>query len=446
MPTVYDIAIKNIITIDISKTLKEAIDMMALNNTRNIIILDEKMAYILTTATLIDFQLLNINTKTPLNKLNIPTAKRLHKDLNILNVLNQIDSSNEYMLIEDSKQELIGIVSYTDIIHNIDPEILMEKQTIGALMLNYQSTFIHENSSTLQAIKQIRRSANDAVVIVDEEEKPKGIFTSKDFIHIMNSNDNLSAPIKKYMSTPILTLHKDATIAKALSFIKEHHFKRIVAVDEKGYISGIITQKELLRVVYNKWIDFIKERTRKISQDNEQLLQSKCELEEIASIDFLTQIYNRQKFEHFLEYEIHKTSRYKNETFSIVLMDLDHFKSINDTYGHLEGDMILKEVARLLKLCSRESDIIARWGGEEFIMLLPHTNLEESYLVGEKLRTTIELHEFHNNVNITCSIGVAQCHEKDSLHSLFKRADVALYKAKQHGRNQILLENIEALD
>lgn len=446
MPTVYDIAIKDVITISITQTLKEAIHMMASNNTRTIIILSDSHSYILTSSILIDFQLSNINPQTPLEKLDLPKAKALHKDLNILNVLNQIDSSNEYMIITDEQEKLLGIVSYTDIIHNIDPQILMEKQTIGALMLNYQSSFVYEDSSTLQAIKQIRKSKSDAVIIVNKEEKPKGIFTGKDFVKTMKEGYDLEEPIALYMRSPILTLNKNATIARALSFIKEHNFKRIIAVDERGYVTGIITQKELLRVVYNKWIDFIKERSQKISQDNEKLTQSKHELEEIASIDFLTQIYNRQKFESFLDYKVRKFEEYDNETFSVILIDLDHFKYINDTHGHLKGDIILKEFASMLKTHSRQCDIIARWGGEEFVILLPHTSLDEAYLVAEKHRFMIENHAFEDNITLTCSMGVSQYHEQDSRLSLFKRADVALYEAKEKGRNQISLEVLDVLN
>ncbi len=445
MPTVYDIATKDIITIQSSQTLEEAISKMASSNLRTIVIINGLDYHILTTSQLIDFRLEDVNPTIKLEALNLPQAKTLDKNLNILNILNQINSSSEYMVIIDHKENLVGMISYTDIINNIDPQILMEKQTIGALILNYRATFAYENSSTLHAIKQMKSSGNDAVIILGENEESVGIFTTKDFINLIHLDCDLAQPIANFMTAPIKTLNQNSTIAQALEFIRKQKFKRIVITSEEEGVTGIITQKELLRVVYNKWIDLIKEEGSRISKTNEELLQSKSELEELASLDYLTKIYNRQKFESFLNYEINKLNRYDDASFSILLIDLDYFKLINDTYGHLKGDHVLQEVARILKYCSRESDVVARWGGEEFIMLLPHTDIEEAIVVGEKLRSTVEIHDFKDGIKLTCSIGIAQFHKHDNKKDVFSRADTALYKAKDLGRNRIEIEVLESL-
>ncbi len=445
MPTVYDIATKDIVTIKSSQTLEEAISKMASANLRTIVVINDLEYHILTTTLLIDFRLEQTDPKAKLEALDLPQAKALDKNLNILNILNQINSSSEYMVIIDHKETLVGMISYTDIINNIDPQILMEKQTIGALILNYHPTFAYENSSTLHAIKQMKTSGNDAVIILGDSEKAVGIFTTKDFINLIHLDCDLTQPIANFMTAPIKTLHEDSTIAQSLEFIRKQQFKRIVITNDRGAVSGIITQKELLRVVYNKWIDLIKEEGSRISKTNEELLQSKSELEELASLDYLTKIYNRQKFESFLNYEINKLNRYDDASFSILLIDLDFFKSINDNYGHLQGDHVLQELARILKFCSRESDVVARWGGEEFIMLLPHTDIEEAIVVAEKFRSTVEIHEFNNGIKVTCSIGIAQFHKHDNRKDVFTRADVALYKAKDLGRNRIEIEVLESL-
>lgn len=443
LPTVYDISVKNVETIDITNTLNDAVNKMSKLNLRTIIVLNNEKFHILTTSLLIDLKLQNIASSIQLKELNLPVVRTIEKDLSILTILNQIDSTTEYMIILDDSNNLIGLVSYTDIINNVDPKILMQRQTVASLILNYKANFIYENSSTLQGIKLIKKNHADSIIVKDTNEKHVGIFTTKDFIDIMHIDTNLNEPIKKFMSSPLTTIPDDSTISYALDFIKMKHFKRLVIVDKEDNVVGIISQKELLRVVYNKWIELIKKEGTKISKYNEKLLKSKLELEELASLDFLTQIYNRHKFESFLEYEIKKHTRYEEDTFSLLMIDLDYFKEVNDTYGHLKGDYVLQEIAKILKLCSRETDIIARWGGEEFVMMLPHTDIDEALFVSEKLRSTIENHQFDNIPNITCSIGISQFHNHDTQSTFFKRADKALYKAKELGRNRVEIETLD---
>ena len=443
IPTIYDIATKDIVTIDINKTLEDAINKIVDANLRTIIIENEKKYHILDTSLLIDYKIDEVDLSSTLLELDLPIAKALNKDLNILNVLNQISSIEEYMVVLDKDHNLIGIISHTDILNNIDPAILMKKQTLATLILNYKVTITYKNSSTLLAIKEMKKSGNDAIIIIDNDEKPIGIFSTKDFIDLVALDSDFSKPISTYMTSPIITLHENSTIEKALEFIKDKQFKRIVIINDEDKVAGVISQKELLRVVYNKWVDFLKEEGTRISKSNEKLLASKNQLEEIASVDFLTQIYNRQKFDTFLEYEINKLKRYHDSEFSVLLVDLDFFKYINDEYGHLKGDMVLKEVAKILTLCSRDTDIVARWGGEEFVMLLPHTDIKGALLVGQKFRATVEGHDFEDKIKVTCSVGVSQFHNKDTKESLFKRADIALYKAKDLGRNRVEMEYLE---
>ncbi len=443
LPTVDEIATKDVISIDITCSLENAIQMMAKEGHRNIVVvenIEEKHKYyFLCISDLIEYKIQNISEKTTLKELNLTKAKILKKGVNILSVLNEIDVTDKNMLVIDQK-ELIGIISYTDIINNIDPKILMKKQTIGNLILQYKAITTYENTSSNQVIKMMQENDTDAILITNDSLLPIGIFTTKDFIKILNLNLDLKNPIKEFMSQPVETLHNTATISDAIDFIRDKHFKRIVVTDDEDRVMGILTQKELLRIVYNKWIDFIKEEGNRISKINEQLLSNAVKLEEKASFDYLTKIYNREKFESFLNYEITIATRYTEENFCILLLDIDFFKNVNDTYGHLIGDHVLQEVAKVLTLCSRKSDVVARWGGEEFIMMLPKTNIEQAIFVAEKLRATIEKHKFEVVSHITCSIGVSQFHHSETKTELFKRVDDALYNAKKSGRNKVQLE------
>ncbi|MFC1543132.1 GGDEF domain-containing protein, partial [Candidatus Neomarinimicrobiota bacterium] len=146
--------------------------------------------------------------------------------------------------------------------------------------------------------------------------------------------------------------------------------------------------------------------------------------------------YNRRRFSEFLAHEIDRTKRYKTDM-SIIMFDIDHFKKINDTYGHEEGDNVLKMFGAKMKDIIRESDIIARWGGEEFMILAVNADLKNAQIIAEKIRADIENQQIASPTEFTVSAGVTQFVDDDDASSLINRADRALYHAKNHGRNQV---------
>lgn len=160
-------------------------------------------------------------------------------------------------------------------------------------------------------------------------------------------------------------------------------------------------------------------------------------LSKIAYTDSLTHIYNRLHFAHFLDVEIDKVKRYGG-TFSIIFFDLDHFKKVNDNYGHLVGDEILEEITNIVSKANRSADIFARYGGEEFIILTPETDISGALIHAERLRNAIEKYEFKTIGHLTSSFGVTEFNaEKDTIETLLDRADKALYLAKEDGRNRV---------
>ncbi len=161
-------------------------------------------------------------------------------------------------------------------------------------------------------------------------------------------------------------------------------------------------------------------------------------LGEMAYTDPLTGITNRIQFNRFLEAEMEKTRRYGG-VFSVIFFDIDHFKSINDKYGHLTGDAILCELTERVHRVNRSSDIFARYGGEEFIILATATDLHGASLHAERLRSEISESVFSDNIQVTCSFGVTEFDPKnDTATSLINRADAAMYAAKHDGRNRVV--------
>jgi len=175
----------------------------------------------------------------------------------------------------------------------------------------------------------------------------------------------------------------------------------------------------------------------------QELLELKQKLEDSAHTDPLTDLPNRRAWGKHLEYE---TARFKRsgKPFSILLTDLDHFKKINDTLGHDAGDQILIQIARLMKNLIRQQDIVCRWGGEEFIALLPETPLEGAKTLAERIRAKVESHSFtylDQEIPVTLSIGLSSVtHSNQNVNDAVKSADDCLYKAKHLGRNRVVSE------
>lgn len=159
-------------------------------------------------------------------------------------------------------------------------------------------------------------------------------------------------------------------------------------------------------------------------------------LEKLSETDRLTGLANRLKFDESLLSSIDRAKRYK-AGLSVIMFDIDHFKKINDTYGHLCGDDVLKIIAKIGKESIRKSDFIARWGGEEFIILQPDIPANEAQTLAERLRQAIESHNFEKAGRITASFGVTHFKEDDTDESFIKRVDDALYLAKENGKNRV---------
>ncbi|MGD9969489.1 MAG: diguanylate cyclase [Sulfuricurvum sp.] len=171
-----------------------------------------------------------------------------------------------------------------------------------------------------------------------------------------------------------------------------------------------------------------------------QNIDEKMRYKHDAQVDYLTGLYNRLKFEEAINEEIIRTQRY-DLPLSVIMVDIDHFKVVNDVCGHDTGDIVLKEFAALLKQTLRNTDILARWGGEEFIILCTHTDVVGAATLAENLRTTVEAYPFPIIGHKTASFGVAGYHDALDAKKLFLEVDQALYTAKERGRNQVVVVN-----
>ena len=166
--------------------------------------------------------------------------------------------------------------------------------------------------------------------------------------------------------------------------------------------------------------------------------------EENALTDELTKLPNRRYMAQRFLQEMQRARRYK-KGLAFVMMDLDHFKNVNDTYGHLQGDQVLAELAKIILAAKRQEDVAARYGGEEFALILHETSAEGALTLAERIRASVEAATFPGNLKLTVSIGVAATDDEARFTNLMEKADEALYEAKEGGRNRVMMADMKAV-
>lgn len=227
----------------------------------------------------------------------------------------------------------------------------------------------------------------------------------------------------------IVSRNDDGSVARMIGAHQNIHLQKIAQRE-------LIEKNQFLQQGKTSLEKLLESKNKELEQTNNELEKKIAEIKYLSETDTLTEISNRRKFQFEIEKEIARANRYSHDL-SFVIFDIDLFKNVNDKYGHTIGDEILKKLALFVKSQLRVNDFFARWGGEEFALLLPSTNLSGAKDLAEKLRSQISTIDFGDKLFISCSFGVAQYYRDESIDQLFKNADIALYKAKKLGRNRV---------
>lgn len=209
---------------------------------------------------------------------------------------------------------------------------------------------------------------------------------------------------------------------------------KMIVIGEK-VVESVNDELEMMSVMASD----ISNISRELKRKNRELAKANQRISELMRTDILTDLANRRYFMEEFDKQLSIANRRKR-ALSIVMMDIDHFKQFNDRYGHDTGDKVLKSVGQLLKNELRKEDFPARFGGEEFIVILPETMLEEAFLVIDRIRKKLQKADLlDNGVKVTASFGVSQYNFVETGPELIKHADLALYQAKETGRNRVAL-------
>jgi len=298
--------------------------------------------------------------------------------------------------------------------------------------------------------------------------RTKEINSTKKLLHKILDNDQSYLFLSDgnniiFANKPLLDFAGFSTLEELEN--KDHHIsdkfevvddEEFIKANNKGihwikYIQDNYKTKKLKVLVKQKGVNhYFKIHAKEIDIDNKLLYliifdeitesyERIKSLKEEASTDSLTGLFNRRKLDRILNKEI-ELAQYLGSELSIIFLDIDHFKDVNDTYGHDIGDNILKDLANIIRQTTRKNDFIARWGGEEFMITLQSTNIQEAEKLANKLRVAVQEYNFPCSRTISISLGVTQLKETDNKDSFTKRVDEALYAAKNSGRNKVVVK------
>ena len=370
-------------------------------------------------------------------------------------------TSEDFLSAKVHYKSIIHDADIDDFVENLESNLESDRERFSSLhrIITAEGEvrwidvkFLIERDEQQKAIG-LYGTINDITDIVERENKVKllaqALEQSDNMVFITDNNG-----IIKYVNDSLI-YHTGYTKAELLGtktniFKSGKHDKEFYQNLWKTILAGenynniIINKKKNGEIYYADTsitpIDDEYTKTKNfVASAKDVTIQMKLEqkLENLATTDSLTQVYNRYKINGEIDLHIARAKR-SNAPFSLLMFDIDHFKVINDKYGHYVGDVVLKDLTKIIENNIRQVDSFGRWGGEEFMLVLENTNKEEALKVAEKIRTVVEKTPMSGHYHITISIGVSQYRISEQKSTLLERVDQALYEAKEGGRNRVV--------
>jgi diguanylate cyclase len=387
--------------------------------------------------------------------------------IRLLNIENQgrekieRDFAQKNILVQDELQNLANVINthfsgVNDNRNSIDEVVstLLEKLSViqgasdttskikakvfdGVEESNWSETLneiVESISETLKKLNQDKRELENFIMSVTEQLGEISQVIAEDHEdHLSEHRETVS--LQSLMHEGVADIRNNVDTAEDISQLKSAIAKNIDLIrgGVEDYVGRANTRHEAIEVRNKK----LSSKISKMEKETEQLQQKLIENREKLLYDSLTGVRSRLAYDEHIEKELARWKRY-GSFFSYAILDIDHFKSINDQYGHSAGDKALKLIAELMMQQIRKSDFIFRIGGEEFVVLLTNTGVSKAEVLVEKLRKTVNDSAFHFNlerVDLSLSAGITEARDGDDTESIYERADSALYRAKNSGRN-----------
>lgn len=347
---------------------------------------------------------------------------RNDREKNRLKVL-VIDDSDDVLFLVENILSINSISAITT--DDARKGLSLIDNSVDAIVLD----LMMPKMSGIDFLKEFRKLKNYSYI-------PVIVLTAKDnseeeisYLFQLGANDYISKPFLQEEFIARIRIHSKIKILTEKLLKRNRQYKK----KNNLLLKAIKREEKLNEKILERTIE-LKNANRKVEELNQALKYS-------STHDELTTIYNRAAILTFLENDIQRTRRFNTEL-SIIMFDIDYFKKVNDTYGHLVGDEILKKLAALIKQSIREIDLFGRYGGEEFIIILPDTNLHDGEILGNRLLSNVRANRYDTakgELEVTISIGLTEYDPGETIDALIERVDGALYKAKESGRNCMVI-------
>ncbi len=349
----------------------------------------------------------------------------------------------QYLRDQKKRSELVAIILAPLLVFLVNANNLFEVVDVG----NFDVVSVAFSFSTLMftwvviknnylhmapvALRSVVENMQDSILILDDD------------MTVIDMNPAavklFSEPKGRAVGKPLATLLSDEAMCKKLIkhestelMVKNKHMQAL-----KARFPVRFSKRDGILIVFRD-ISELKLAQEKLERTSNELLRANRELQLLANIDHLTGLSNRRYFLELLSQHMARVERHGAEL-CLMILDLDHFKNINDSHGHPVGDAVLKRVSHIIRDTARKGDVSGRLGGEEFGIILPDTRLDGASVYAERLRRMVQDSHGDDGIGVTVSIGIAAAEKSTTIDELFKQADEALYRAKTMGRNRVVV-------
>lgn len=306
-----------------------------------------------------------------------------------------------------------------------------------------------EPETLLSEVVRRMAEAVQSAFVVCEDGAPVGLITERDALLVLSRAfegvDYAGARAGDVMMSPVHTLIESAPMGEVVRIMKERGFRRVPIVDDKNQLVGILNVTELQNATNAALEARGRDLEEAVRARTAELRTANARLEELTRQDSLTGLLNRRAMGERIE-ELHAIARRHGNAYAVILLDIDHFKLYNDTQGHPAGDGVIRRIGNCFRDAIRASDSVYRYGGEEFLILLPETDARGAALVTERIRSAVATRAIPHPASptarhVTVSLGFTDVPTRETAQQLdwqdvVQRADHALYRSKQAGRNR----------
>ena len=342
-----------------------------------------------------------------------------------------------HVIVVDDEEKYVGIASEGDFLRHMGFEDIAKNKTIEDAM--HESILTIEQDSSLRETASLMAEKKCDYAIITKDQKPVGIINERDITHYCSKKEILeNETISVIRQHKMYLINKSVSLEKASQMMREHGVHQLIVVDDVKNLIGLVKRHDILKAIHGSYFDYLLQ-TINSKTENEKVLRShKEELEKLANYDQLTGLPNRLFFQTYLKKSLAKAIRSK-QTLGLLVLDLDRFKSINDSYGHTVGDELLKTISLRLVQRVREGDLVARLGGDEFAIVLEDLSKEDDIVgvTNSILQTISNTCKLSNGVEVSieASVGIVLAPKNaKTFEQILQYADSALYQAKSEGR------------